>query len=382
MPSERGSLPHFAGRKRELEQLSQLLDSVLDGVTTGGIQLVTGVPGVGKSELGRQFARRLKERADITCLWTDVAVLPDAVNLFMDIAGAMGEAKKGTEIAGLDTSVSGGSVSVASIKAQVSFDRARRQRPLHSMLTTSLREAMWRDCRAVVLLIDELQSVAAEAMPNLTTLHKGDHECPIFVVGIGLQHTASTLSKADDGRGGISRVNAPLRLTPLAPEEALDAILGNMACFGHDIPEACAKALAMESHGFPQHIHGFLKGAMDVISKHGSIDVGATLQEAIEKGRAQRIDYCQSRLASMATVPSDEAMFPIVRALAAADADFMRHSAAVRAYEGSEFDGEAVIRDAIDHGVLTRQPKGTVGFGIPSFRAYLTNELKAFDQEP
>lgn len=69
---------------------------------------------------------------------------------------------------------------------------------------------------------------------------------------------------------------------------------------------------------------------------------------------------------SMAAAPPDAAMLPVVRALASAAADFRRHSAAVRAYEDSAFDGQAIIEDAIDHGVLTRHPNGTVGWAFPS----------------
>lgn len=44
-----------------------------------------------------------------------------------------------------------------------------------------------------MILIDELQTIRPPAMENLHTLHRGDHGCPILVVGIGLRGTDAML---------------------------------------------------------------------------------------------------------------------------------------------------------------------------------------------
>lgn len=371
LPSERSSLPHFAGRKPELARLGALFDDVLDGNTTGGIQLVTGVPGVGKSELGRQFAKAMERRDGVGCLWLDVEELAptQTIGLFLAIANAVGERRLAAKIAGIDTKITGLSVAALSAKAQVSLDRAKPAFSFGALLRDSKGAGMWNSRKGIVLLMDELQTAPAEAMRNLLVLHKGDHGCPIFVVGIGLQHTQDVLANSKQGAPGLSRMSKPLMLAPLAPDEAREAVAENMAALGCRIP----------SHGLPQHIHGHLRGALEVIQEHGRIAAGETLAQAVERGGAERTRYYQDRLRSMQVRSPDEAMFPLMKALQAANRDTMRESAAVQAYAGTAFDGGAIVDDAIVHGVLTRNPDGEVGFGIPSFRSHLVNLMLAGD---
>lgn len=382
LPSERSSLPHFAGRKPELARLGALFEDVLAGNTTGGIQLVTGVPGVGKSELGRQFAKEMGRHEGVGCLWLDVEelALPQTVGLFVAIANAVGERRLAAKIADIDAKITGLSVAALSAKAQVSLNRAKSTLSFGALLRESKGAGLWDGRKGIVLLIDELQTVPTEAMRNLLVLHKGDHGCPIFVVGIGLQHTQDVLAKTKQGTPGLCRMSKPLMLAPLAPEEAREAVAENMAALGCRIPEDCVEALAQASHGLPQHIHGYLRGALEVIQEHGRIAAGATLAQAVERGDAERTRYYQDRLRTMRVRSPDEAMFPFLKALQASSRETMRESAAVQAYEGTGFNGGAIVDDAIAHGVLTRNPDGEVGFGIPSFRSHLANLMLAVDE--
>ena len=51
LDTERGPPPHFAGRRRELAAMVRRLDMVRElGSARSGIALVTGVPGVGKTQ--------------------------------------------------------------------------------------------------------------------------------------------------------------------------------------------------------------------------------------------------------------------------------------------------------------------------------------------
>ena len=121
---------------------------------------------------------------------------------------------------------------------------------------------MWKR-KALVLIVDELQTVEPPGMRALRALQQGDHGCPILLVGIGLQHTQHTqqvLGNPPDGSAGISRIAEPITLAPLSADDAVKAIAGNMLAMGYDIPEATVAALAEASQGFPQHIHGYLAG--------------------------------------------------------------------------------------------------------------------------
>ena len=57
---------------------------------------------------------------------------------------------------------------------------------------------MWKG-KALVLAIDELQTVGAKGMAALRTLHEGWHGCTITLVGVGLQNTPSVLRQGAAG---------------------------------------------------------------------------------------------------------------------------------------------------------------------------------------
>ena len=70
----------------------------------------------------------------------------------------------------------------------------------------------------------------------------------------------------------------PIRLAPLSRPEALEAIDRNMRAMGHEITEESVVALAKASQGFPQHIHGYLKGAVEAISQYAALKRSARLR--------------------------------------------------------------------------------------------------------
>lgn len=378
LPGDRDSLPYFAGRQAEIKDLGGKLDRVVEvGSTPAGIALITGMPGAGKSELGRQFVKRLADGGNVKHGRVSFDMLEGHVDLFLTIAAALGKTDAGRELTGHDTRIASGGGGVVGAKAQVTFDHARHApESLLYLLAKSKEAGMWTGIDALVLMVDELQNARPKAMDSLNTLHLGEHGCPILLVGIGLQHTGHVLSGL-----GISRISNPIALGCLSHEETVDAIRGNLRAVGCDVDatvgEACIAALAKASFGFPQHIHAYLNAAVEVIQRQGRLDAEAALAETLAKGDAARNRYYDDRLNSMATRTPYDAIFPIVAALNDQGASAMRERAAIDAYADSAFDGEQVVGDAIAHGVLARLPKGMVGFGIPSFHSYMSEQLRA-----
>ena len=267
IPNDREPLPYFAGRALEMGALNARLDKVLAGSVTGGIALVTGVPGAGKSELGRQFVKRAvarKSRPAVCHLPADVSLLPSDLGLFKEISATLGRSEAGRRAAGIDTKGTGWAAGGGSVKVQRATEHARDTGSLYELLRSSGRAGMWKD-RALIVTVDELQTVEPDAMRNLHMLHRGEHGCPILVVGIGLQHTQDVLAHPRDGSAGISRTAPPTRLGCLSRDEAVEAVAGNMKAFGCDVSAGCVEALAEASCGFPQHIHAYLAAAVEVI---------------------------------------------------------------------------------------------------------------------
>ncbi len=102
-PGERGPLPHFAGRKAELAALTEMLGrAAAQGRMEGGLRLITGIPGAGKTSLGRRFAQLASERRGIKHKWFSVETLESEVGAFLRVGESIGAAKAVRRIAERD----------------------------------------------------------------------------------------------------------------------------------------------------------------------------------------------------------------------------------------------------------------------------------------
>ena len=364
--TERDPPPYFAGRREQLAALNKRLQRLCaTGEAIGGMALIIGVPGAGKTQLGHKFAEDAvlgKTGVDVRSLANSTAMLKNGTDLFMAVARALGAEQEGRGVADLDTRNTGRSASVGPLKGSLTQEHARHTGSLPALLDASKHAGMWHG-KAFVLVVDELQTIEPQGMEALRVLHQGDHGCPILLLGIGLQHTPQVLANPSDGSAGISRVAQPIRLRALSDTEALEAIEQNMIALGHAIPEPCVAELADASHGFPQHIHGYLEGAVAAIAKHGGLAVGPSLDDALRAGDRARADYYDARLS---TLPNQNAMLPVVAAMLEQRRSSLWQKEAIRAIDDASFDGEETVREAIKHGVLTLERCG-VSFGIPSF---------------
>ena len=367
---ERDPPPHFAGRKEELGWLQERLDRVCrDGAASGGLNFIVGVPGAGKRHLAMEFAKRIEavRRTDgvkVAAKLTDTSMLGmDDALLFMEIAKAIGEEKGARRIADLDSKTTGRQFSVHRLTP------VRQTRRLASLLETSQERGLWKR-RALVLMFDELQTVTKRQAESLAVLHQGLHGCPIMLLGVGLQHSPAVLAEL-----GISRTKRPRHLGCLSREEAIEAIQRGFEKAVGEMPNTVAESLADASHGFPQHINGYLQGAQAAYRKHGSLHTEAALTEALALGDDVRIGYYNARLT--ASKVRDE-MIALAGAMSSENVADMRRREAQRAVSSAdaEFDGRNAIERAIRHGVLTETDEDRVLFGIPSFHNHMVEQWR------
>ena len=393
---ERDPPPHFAGRKEELGWLQERLDRVCrDGAASGGLNLIVGVPGAGKTHLAMEFAKRIVavRRADgvkVAAKLTDTSMLGmDDALLFVEIAKAISEEKRARRVADLDDKTTGRQVSLQEpsageregaplackgLKYGSTKDVARSAGRLASLLETSGERGLWKR-RALVLMFDELQTVTKRQAESLAILHQGLHGCPIMLLGVGLQHSPAVLAEL-----GISRTKRPRHLGCLSREEAIEAIQRGFEKAVGEMPSTVAEGLADASHGFPQHINGYLQGAQAAYRKHGSLDTEAALAEAMALGDDVRIGYYNARLT--ASKVRDE-MIALAGAMASENVVAMRRREAQRAVSSAdaEFDGRNAVERAIRHGVLTETDEDRVLFGIPSFHNHMVEQWRETERE-
>ncbi len=372
--TERDPPPYFAGRKAELGALNKRLNALCRCRSPiGGIALIMGVPGVGKTQLAHQFAQAATDRdgpVDVRWLDIDRTLLKSEIGLFEELAIALGMEELGKEIADLDTRRTGGSVGVGPVKGSATWESVRRQKSLFELLRESKRKGMWDD-KAVVLTIDELQGLQADEASALEVLHKGTHGCPLLLVGVGLQHLQSVLSGY-----GISRVADPIRVASLSESETVEAIDRGLQAMGHVVSAQSVAPLAAASFGFPQHIHEYLRGAECAIELYGHLEPGSALDHAIKVGNQGRARYYDARLV---TLDDQDAILPVVEAMILEGRSSLRKSEAISAVDKAKLDGKGVVNDAIRHGVLSMD-RGAVSFGIPSFHSHMVNEHQRLER--
>ena len=125
MARERPRLPgprqppfYFAGRTAEIDSLREALAMLCaSGDASNGIELFTGVPGAGKTQLANEYARRVAgERHSgrtVHVVDLDTHLLTDEIGVFLTLAKALGEAAIGKAVSGLDTNTTGRTFGVA-----------------------------------------------------------------------------------------------------------------------------------------------------------------------------------------------------------------------------------------------------------------------------
>ena len=371
---------HFAGRREELAVLHARLDEVREtGESVGGVALVTGVPGIGKTQLGRRFGKeaQLRQNATVKHLAISVGMLRDDRSLFMAIARELDAEDEFRRAAETDTRTTAAGGGVGVVKGNVTKEHVRHTGSFGSLLLATSASAVWRG-KAVVLTVDELQGLKPEGRPALEELHLGLHRCPILLVGIGLQHTLRVL-ESGDSRAGLSRPATHLRLGAMTIDEAEEAITGALQALGGNIPAPAAAALAKMSQGFPQHVHGYIEGACLAYDKHGGLEDSTALDEAADYGHRFRRDHYQSRLAAMGAA-NRSAMLHIAATMLGKGVDHLDWDEAVAAAAAKRPNPESVVEAAVERGVLAEDEDGTVGFGIPSFFAYMGEQIRERDR--
>ena len=316
---------------------------------SGGIVLITGVPGAGKTQLARKFSEEAAQRhKGVVACTVGTSVLESPVSLLMDMARR-----------------------IDATDAARRKEHVRHTLSLETLLRESLHAGMWKDCSAMVLVVDELQTVTREGMKSLRVLHEGNHGCPVYLLGVGLQHTLFVLANPG-GYDAISRPNEPMRLGRLSDDEAVEAVAEGLAKQGHDIPEESVEALACASQGFPQHVHGYLVGALSAIAEHGRLDQGAPLEFALAAGHRHREAYYDMTADKMD--PDRSVIHPVVELMRHRKVTALTRKEAALVVSESGENGDAVVRQAIEHGVLELD-KGEVSFGIPSFHTHMQQSL-------
>lgn len=383
LPGEREPPPYFAGRQAELERLNGDLGRVVEaGSTTGGLLLIEGVPGAGKTQLAVKFANdatATSKRIKTAMIGTDM--LADPVGLLLEFGRVVGREDAARKAAELDTRSTDRTVDVAKVVAGGrTREHARHSGSFGRMLRATHNAKMWSNVDALVLVVDELQTLTPGGITALQVMHEGTHGCPIMLLGVGLQHTKQVLASPGDGAKGISRLVEAIRLGNLSDDAAADAIEHGLDRVGRNIPRQRALELAAPTFGFPQHVHGHLAAAGGVYDRHGALVTDEQIAEAKQIGAQKRTIYYDSRLESIQHSRKRVCLTALVKRMTSRKETVLDRCEAEDALAEVVDDGPAFVDEAIARGVLTANPLGDLTFGIPSFHSYMVTRVQASER--
>ena len=252
--------------------------------------------------------------------------------------------------------------------------------PITEMLRLSKDTGWWED-QSMIVSIDEIQTIEPPARRMLRVLHEGLHGCPIMVVCAGLPHSMRVLADSNDDPHTISRCALHLRLGLLRPDEAREAIVRGLANLGVKCANDAGEKLAAASMGFPQHVHGYIAGALAAGDARGKTSNGF-LDAALAHGNAIRNRYYESRLSAM-RAPKGIAYY-LAGALDDGGAEKPRYLHEVvdalgklpAAYNPAGLSPMQVVDATVEAGVLVEQA-GRYSFGIPSFHQHALAAYRA-----
>ena len=379
LKTERSHPPHFAGREDELAALLAHVQSVVEAPAEAqaGMALVDGVQGVGKTALLNELTAKAAGNG-IVVLKVPTGGLRDPAALFVRMMTGVGMRRgKAETVAGLRRTTRTVKTGVSGLGgSRVVESPARDGRDLGALLATTQDDRLWR-AKGVLVIVDEVQNVDDAGMGALASLHEGVHGCPVAVVGAGLQHALSVLA---NGQPNISRPAMHITLGSLDAAEAQEAVGIGLKNLGHSVEGEAVARLAAASQGFPHHIWCYMAGAESAIEERGTLHTEEALRHALDEGNKRRIGYYWDRLRSMehSTPGAFQPMLAVAAAMASKDDTRLAYREAIAAI-GSETaageDGKAILNNALAKGVLTRDRTGALGFGIPSFHAFMQQEL-------
>ncbi len=359
---DRSAPAAFAGRGAEIEALTARLGRVASPKNPSGMTtIIQGVPGAGKTALGREFARRTqgaavdaggpdtKRKRVTVCVHASTAQLAAppkslAQHIHKEIVGVRAQFTKGVEKAkgqlrAHTEKVGDAAAQILKLKTGAEAIAAQNSLDASSPMTQCLDSyaEVWGDDLVIVLIVDEMQGcpINANSRDALETLHQKLHKCRILPVLLGLSDTEERVTERDPAKGmGLSRLglNAVKTIGCLKPaegnepSESRQAIAGTLKALGLDWTEpgwrdilhgvgcdesawiqwraALVDQLEEDSADFPQHITAGLIAACDALRENrGRLCLNQDLLHDIAaKQQAHKDHYYRSRLAG-ATEP-------------------------------------------------------------------------------
>ena len=347
---------HFAGREKELAVLDYCLaNAASSDAAPQGMITITGAPGIGKTELAKQFA--------VTC-GANTAVMEfrptdfdDPSSLFATIGEAVGQSPAFEHIADAH-------------KQRLHDDGAGTGRSQVPSLGAMLKDASTLFDVPVVMIVDDLHSLEEKNAAPIRDLHEGEHGCPILTIGVGLPHTRRVLMD-----NGVHKLPEGIDLGPLHREVTLEIIAESLTEVGRVAPRDAVRQIADMTEDHPLYIQNYLSASIDAVADERAWhkDFRSTMTQIHAEGWKKCTQWHDELLSEMGD--GRDRMIPLIAELRRGTWEIPKDAAA-DLIQDAGFDGKQTLDDAVRHGVITEQPfEHTISLGVPMLYGHLFDTL-------
>ena len=280
---ERGEARYFHGRVKILDNFKELLGRAKAG-NSGTSILIQAAPGAGKTALLHECARLARAQQ-----WQTAKINPDGL---FDPAELSKSLRLPLPAKRQETKMEG--------NVQV----LHRESTSEHYPPTTL-DIIESGRKPLLLLLDEAQTTAAviprsshkqftNALKFVKTIHNGEVERPVILIAAGLGTTAAAFDSL-----GISRFDADcqINLGPLSEGSRRaviqDWLLKEGGAKGDPAP--WIDAIAVETHGWPQHIMAYAWPALKQLKLTEGELTPEGLETVLKEGRKGRIRFCEAQ---------------------------------------------------------------------------------------
>lgn len=329
----------FTGRRKELDSLHKTFNGIAQDRSNvrGGITVLSGIPGIGKTSLIGEFIDEScnlhPETQTIELSAETISTIESPVDFFYECVSEK-----------TDTTSS--------------FD--------HPMI-------VW---------VDEAQNIwndSGERRKAVSTLvshlHKPEHQNKVMAIFSGLGNLRSILAHKDIGASRIQD-DRDITLGVLTREETVECFQESITELGLDQPpQRWTSRIADLSQQFPQHISTYLSSIIEVMGGEKEY-TNDSLNEIIKEGENRRVKYYERRLSSMDPYSKYIENDRFIEMLKDSDeiqpVDMVNMIQSVSMEYHETVDPRVVIDEAVRKGILSQDRDSTpFKVPIPSFRQYI-----------
>ncbi|MDP2710250.1 MAG: AAA family ATPase [Solirubrobacteraceae bacterium] len=295
--------PSLVGRERELAQLHTALEDALAG--RGGLVLLTGEPGIGKTALAREFVEHAAAR-DAAWAWgtcwdgggapaywpwvqigrtvgrrVDLALLRDALGAAAPwIAGLLPEL--------------GDALGPPAQPSELDSDQARFR--LFDALATLLAAAA--EQRPLVVVLDDMHWADASSLLALEFVARALPDAPLLVIAAYRHAEAHARPELASALGGLARAATRLPLEGLDRDDVGLLAAARARGLGGEEPEAIAPQLVAAVHRATGGNPFFVDEIVQLLARQGRLSDGAAADRTLPLPDGVR-DAIRRRLAPL-----------------------------------------------------------------------------------